>query len=245
MANAKISAWTASTTAPAETDAFPTVESMGGTPAHKRKAWSVLREALGALNGWINPNQTWTYASATTITVPSGAASIYAVGTKIKLTQTTVKYFYVIGVADTVLTVVGNGAVVVTNAAISANYYSNATSPVGFPTWFSWGPPTITWTAGTAPSGSPSTVEFNFAIVGNMCHISIFVTPYTAGATVTAASIPLPVICAKFGGASGHIGVSSAVNLTNALFSTADTLNIACTSVSATRLWASGSYEIG
>jgi hypothetical protein len=36
---------TSSTTAPADTDVFPTVESMGGTPATKRKAWSVLKAA--------------------------------------------------------------------------------------------------------------------------------------------------------------------------------------------------------
>ncbi len=36
------------------------------------------------VDGWQDPAQTWTYASAATITVPSGAASIYSVGDKIK-----------------------------------------------------------------------------------------------------------------------------------------------------------------
>jgi hypothetical protein len=88
--------------------------------------------------GWINPSDTWTYASATTINVPTGAASIYSVGDKIKLTQTTVKYFYIVTVADTLLTVTGGTDYTVANAAISANYYSHATSPVGFPAQFAW-----------------------------------------------------------------------------------------------------------
>jgi hypothetical protein len=241
MANAKISAWTASTTAPAETDVFPTVESMGGTPAHKRKAWSVLRTALGALDGWINPNQTWTYASATTITVPSGAASIYAVGTKIKLTQTTVKYFYVIGVADTVLTVVGNGAVVVTNAAISANYYSHACSPVGFPTWFDW-TPTITWTAGTAPTGE--TITSKFSIVGQMCYVSVYASYSVAGATVTRASVPAPVSAATAAQLSASIKAGTTTPNTTDAAITTTTITVNCVSASATRIGLSGAYSI-
>jgi hypothetical protein len=46
MADLKISALTASTTVPVATDAFVTVEAMGGTPATKRKAWSVLKGGL-------------------------------------------------------------------------------------------------------------------------------------------------------------------------------------------------------
>lgn len=83
--------------------------------------------------GWIDPSESWSYASSTTITVPSGAASRYRVCDKIKFTQTTVKYFFVVAVADTVLTVTGGGDYTVANAAISANFYSHAESPVGFP----------------------------------------------------------------------------------------------------------------
>ena len=96
--------------------------------------YSLLMDTLN--DGWLDPKETWVYASATTITVPSGAASRYSVGDKIKLTQTTVKYFYVTAVADTVLTVTGGTDYTVANAAITANYYSKLTSPVGFPQWF-------------------------------------------------------------------------------------------------------------
>ena len=54
--------------------------------------------------GWIPVSDTWTYASATTITVPSGATSKYKVGQGVKLTQSgTVKYFYIVGVTNTLL----------------------------------------------------------------------------------------------------------------------------------------------
>jgi hypothetical protein len=93
----------------------------------------------GAWDGWINPNQTWTYlatgtdAPTFTITVPSGAASKYSVGMRIKLTQTTVKYFIITAVADTVLTVYGGTDYTLTDAVITNNYYSPVKAPLGFP----------------------------------------------------------------------------------------------------------------
>lgn len=185
-------------------------------------------------DGWISAVDTWTYASASTITVPSGAASKYAKGDKIKLTQTTVKYFYVVGVADTVLTVVGDGAVVVTNAAISANYYSHQTSPIGFNTWFTWSP-TITWTGGAAPSGSPTKNE-KFRVDGSGCTINLFNYGYTAGTTVTVASIPLPfAITSQYQAGYGMVSAAEADNPT-ATSLTNTTAELVCTSNSAARI---------
>jgi len=128
----------------------------------------------GIVDGWISANETWAYASATTITVPTGATAKYAKGDKLKLTQTTVKYFYVIGVTDTVLTVVGNGAVVVTNAAISANYYSHIENPNGFPAYFTWTP---TWTSeGGAFTNNPTLAFARFYITGGYCHVAVNAT---------------------------------------------------------------------
>jgi hypothetical protein len=83
-------------------------------------------------DGWVKPTGTWAKASASSITVPSGAASLYSVGDKIKLTDTTTKYFYVTAVADTVLTITG-GTDYALVGTISNYYYSKASSPVGFP----------------------------------------------------------------------------------------------------------------
>ena len=91
-----------------------------------------------ASDGWVDAAESWAYASPTTITVPSGAAAKYTKGDKIKLTQTTVKYFYIVGVADTVLTVTGGSDYTVANAAITANYYSHQANPIGFPASFAY-----------------------------------------------------------------------------------------------------------
>ncbi|NLC92047.1 MAG: hypothetical protein GX677_01050, partial [Treponema sp.] len=58
-------------------------------------------------SGWVKAEETWTYASSNTITVPAGGLLKYAKGDKLKLTQGTVKYFYIIKVADTLLTITG------------------------------------------------------------------------------------------------------------------------------------------
>jgi hypothetical protein len=87
--------------------------------------------------GWVSVSDSWSYASADaptfTITVPSGAASLYSPGMRIRLTQTTVKYFIITAVADTVLTVYGGTDYILTSDAISEISYSTQKAPFGFP----------------------------------------------------------------------------------------------------------------
>jgi len=99
-----------------------------------------LQTTMPNADGWMLVANTWTYASATTITVPSGAASIYSVGDKIRFKQgATYKYFYVFTVADTLLTVTGGSDyTVATPTAITDVYYSHAANPIGFPHWFNY-----------------------------------------------------------------------------------------------------------
>jgi hypothetical protein len=116
----------------------------------------------GTYDGWTDANETWTYASGTTITVPTGAASRYQIGDKIKLTQTTAKYFCITTVADTLLTVTGGDSYSVANAAISANYYSHEENPLGFPSSFNYATSiTITAPSGTAPTFSTKIARFS------------------------------------------------------------------------------------
>ena len=107
-----------------------------------------------------------TYASATTITVASGAAAKFAKGDKIKLTQTTAKYFYVVSIADTVLTVTGGSDYTVANAAITSPFYSHASSPIGFPKIFNY---TVALTNVTIGNGFE---EGSFSIEGGQCKVS-------------------------------------------------------------------------
>ena len=127
---------------------------------------------LGNLEtGWTAGVGTWTYASATSITIPSGGASIYSVGDKIKLTQTTEKKFYIISVADTAIGITGGTDYTLTNAAITSPYYSHMASPVGFPGYFNF-TVTPTFTAGAAPTTEATSVCI-FSSQGRMCTVSI------------------------------------------------------------------------
>lgn len=133
-------------------------------------------------DGWTNANESWAYATANTITVPSGAAAKYKKGDKIKLTQTTVKYFYVTAVADTVLTVTGGTDYTVANAAITNNYYSHQENPIGFPDWFNCAAPT--WATTSIDNGTggqqPTAGSNTFKIIG----LQVFIRGALGGSNV-------------------------------------------------------------
>lgn len=160
-----------------------------------------------ASDGWIATGETWAYASASTITVPSGAASKYKKGDKIKFTQhTVVKYFSVVGVADTLLTVTAGSNFSVENTGtypITLNYYSHSNA-VGFPEYFNLTSPTYTST-GTAFTNQPNTSAI-LSIIGNCAFVSVNGQAHaTSGATgrfkatFTAGQIPA-VVSGYWGG---------------------------------------------
>ena len=159
----------------------------------------------GTVDGWISANETWTYASASTITVPAGAASKYAVGDRIKWTQTTVKYGVIVTVADTLLTIAVNTDYTVTNAAITLNYYSHEASPIGYPTWFNYAP-SVTWTNGP----TTTTDDAKFKVEGASCTV-VWDRIGTANAsTSTIFTVSLPINYSYTGSirhpcGSGHI----------------------------------------
>jgi len=149
-------------------------------------------------NGWIDPAESWVYASPTTITVPSGAAAKYQKGDKIKLTQTTVKYFYILGVADTLLTITGGTDYTLTNETITANYYSHSENPVGFPGWFTWSP---TYTG----FSTPQIATHKFRIDGGKVFINIDVQSFgVSNATNFLISAPVPISGYFSGTIAGH-----------------------------------------
>lgn len=79
-------------------------------------------------SGWFPIYDTWTYASATTITVPSGATSLYERGKHIRITQSGVEAEYMIYVvADTLLTIYPiTGNTGIANSAISNIKYNHS-----------------------------------------------------------------------------------------------------------------------
>jgi hypothetical protein len=88
-------------------------------------------------SGWQIVGESWTYASADApifvITVPSDATLKYSAGMRIKLTQTTVKYFIIHAVTSTTLTVYGGTDYTLANAAITSIYFSREKCPFAFP----------------------------------------------------------------------------------------------------------------
>lgn len=100
-----------------------------GTPETKGMA------ALDLAKGWIEVPDSWLYASATTITVPTNATLLYQKGWGVRLKQGgAYKYFYMTTVAATLLTVTGGTDYTVANAAITdVAVCPSPTSAFGFP----------------------------------------------------------------------------------------------------------------
>jgi hypothetical protein len=155
-------------------------------------------EALINMGGWVSANETWTYASATTITISGDKSGKYQKGDKIKLTQTTVKYFYIVNVVysspNTTLTITGGTSYTLTNAAISANFYSKADNPQGFPGYFTYAP------TPTGFSANP-TLLAEFTIQGVICHTVVFCTA-NGTSNATTVTVPAPVAAATRAGMS-------------------------------------------
>lgn len=93
-------------------------------------------------DGWQDGTGTWSYSSADSpnfvMSVPDADAALMNVGTRIKLTQTTVKYFGVQSIGTpsggfTPVTIFGGTDYTLANAAITSPSWSNEKAPVGFP----------------------------------------------------------------------------------------------------------------
>jgi hypothetical protein len=102
----------------------------------------ILRRGASAwerlpLDGWIPSGETWTYASANTFTISGDKTAKYYSGMRLKLTQTTAKFFIVVKVAysspNTTITVYGGTDYTIANATITSPYWSMMKTPAGFP----------------------------------------------------------------------------------------------------------------
>lgn len=83
--------------------------------------------------GFTAAGESWAYASASTITVPTDATTKYAKGMTIKITQSTggTKYGTIIGVSSTLLTIAWRNGATLANEAITSPSYAVGHSPVG------------------------------------------------------------------------------------------------------------------
>lgn len=115
--------------------------SMADSGTDKKVQKVNLLKGLVPENGWIPAGETWTYASADdptfTFTISGDKTSKYSAGMRIKLTQTTIKYFIITAVSysspNTTITVYGGTDYDLANATITSPYYSMVKAPFGFP----------------------------------------------------------------------------------------------------------------
>lgn len=154
-------------------------------------------------DGWVDDTaETWTFASFAagppavgTFTVSGDVRSKYPVGTRIKLTQTTVKYFVVTAAptfagGNTTVTISGGTDYTLANAAISANFHSYVVNPQGYPTWFNFDGGV------TGFSGTPAK-NLVFKVDGNACTIHIYING-TSNATTLGFTLPVAPDAANY-----------------------------------------------
>jgi len=140
-------------------------------------------------DGWIADADTYVYVSATSFKIAGkDVTARFPVGCKLKLTQTTAKYFYVVSAAfsnDTTVTITGGSDYSLANAAIGSPYYSYQSSPQGFPQWFNY---SETWTGFSSP---PSGGACQFMMDGRMVYMIVARGQNASNATTMTITIPV------------------------------------------------------
>jgi hypothetical protein len=149
------------------TDLLLAATDPAGTPDDAVIQWSDIKSLLYN-GGWIEVSDTWSYATATTITVPSDATLYYKKGWGVRIKQGgAYKYMYVIDVAATLLTLTGGSDYSVANSTITDIAVApNPAAAIGFPTLFNHAT-VLSGSAGSAGTYS-ETVFINgiFSIAG-------------------------------------------------------------------------------
>lgn len=146
------------------------------------------------LSGWIPVDETWTRGANTYAIAPSGANTRFKVGDRVKLTDTTVKYFYIIGfypAGNYVYLDGGTDYVLVGNP--SNIYISRITIPQDFPQWFNFAP-TVSWSGGTVNYTSFTKQYARFAYIGRtyFFYMNFYMNTLGSGNHILAAFSGIP-----------------------------------------------------
>jgi len=125
----------------------------------------------GNTDGWTEITDTLTYASATSFTIAGvDRTAVYTKGTRIKLTQTSTKYFVVTSSSfstNTTVNITAGTDYTLANAAITNPFYSYQANPQGYPGTFNY-TPTL-----TGFSSNPTDVIGHFSVIGNECSVVV------------------------------------------------------------------------
>ncbi len=147
------------------------VDAGNGLSITRSSSGATLSLTSDTIDGWTPAAETWTYASASTFTVSGNQTVKYSKGTRLKFMQTTTKYAVVVGSSysspDTTVTILINSDYTIANAAISANYYSYAVNPQGYPGWFAVVAPTTWMNLDDGSGGAPTVTSFRQRVDGN------------------------------------------------------------------------------
>ena len=152
-----------------------------------------IRES-GATNSWTPIIVSAAYVSATSFTLAGDFTAYFKIGVKVRLTNTTVKYGYILSSSysapNTTVNLVANDSYSLANAAIT-NVSISYASPPDFPPYLSW-TPTITPSSGafTTVSGT-----LHFYMTGPMLfwNMSIVITNKGTGIGWIYATTPTPI----------------------------------------------------
>lgn len=171
-------------------------------------------------DGWLDVDESATYASATSITLAVDVQDMFPTGCRVRLKQSagTWKYFTVVSssvdVSDILtLNLLGGSDYSVANEAISrmqVSYMSGAQP--GWPGWFNYSPTLTGW------SVTPPTYIYRFAPIGRK--ITLIIAQQANGTSnATSVAGSLPVAAASVSGSnltwlSTGLGVDNGVTLT-------------------------------
>jgi hypothetical protein len=143
--------------------------------------------------GWVEVADTWTYASASTITIPSDGTVTYRRDMKIRWKQGGgYKYAVPKTVAATLITIIVNTDYTVANSAITDVAYSFMEAPYGFPNKFNF-TSTITYTGGTTDPTSNTVNTAFWRVIGGEFFVTIKTTLVrgTGNRTQTIFTVPV------------------------------------------------------
>lgn len=171
-------------------DADYLIEYDASAATNKKLLLSTLAAALSGvgipIDGWVAAGETWTYAGADDPTFTFTIAGVdlttkYQAGQRIKLTQTTPKYFIITKVefsADTTITVYGGTDYDLANAAITSPYYSPVKAPFGFPVDPAKWTVTVTDTTQRTQSTPTQNVWYNLGSISISIPIGAWLVDY-------------------------------------------------------------------
>lgn len=160
--------------------------------------------SLSAEEGWIESNDTWVYASASTFTIAGvDRTTTYQKGTKLRWKQGGGYKYGVVASSsfstNTTVTIIVNTDYTIANAAITDNDFSYIESPVGFPSGFAYTP--------TGIAASNVTLTGRYSVRGMTNIVVDIYAAFTGGITFT--TMPsLPVAASASGtGVSTQLGL--------------------------------------